>query len=328
MWYEYSVDSEPKLGIVIAAYNAEKFLVKTLESIRSITHKNFVCVIVNDGSTDSTGEIAESYTNIDSRFRNVSIENVGPCIARNKGFDYLDADTKYMVFADADDVIFPETYSGFLNILEHREEFVAVHGLGTFIDEFDQVDQTGAFERIGLARKKLNNGRIVDLDADEPTSFENLVLSSTVFPPGLVVHRKSILEKSGLFDPESRYAEDWDLLLRVSRFGSMKFVPSPVLYYRRHQYNVGTSPKVPGACKNVWTKTYFSVENSPCQQDLLRKAFIAMNKSEAMQYLRCLATNGNDDTKTRCVKGIIGSTLRLMRGEPTRDYKLPIDDRF
>jgi glycosyltransferase involved in cell wall biosynthesis len=319
MWYEHSVNIEPKLGIVIAAYNAEKFFLKTLESISSITHRNFVCVIVNDGSTDSTAEIAESYTNIDSRFRFVSIENSGPCIARNKGFDYLGADPKYIVFTDADDVIFPDTYARFITILEQREEFVAVHGLGTFIDTFDQIDLSGTFERIGLARKTLIKGRIIDLGHDEPTSFESLVLASTVFPPGVVVHRKALLDKSGLFDPSSRYAEDWDLLLRISRYGNIKFVPSPALYYRRHQSSVGTSSTVPGACKNVWTKTYFSAENSPAQRDFLRKAYVAKNKWEAMHYLNCLVTHSTDYTKTRCVKGIIGSTFRLMRGEPTRD---------
>ena len=319
MWYEHSVNIEPKLGIVIAAYNAEKFFLKTLESISSITHRNFVCVVVNDGSTDSTAEIAESYTNIDSRFRLVSIENSGPCIARNKGFDYLGADTKYIVFTDADDVIFPDTYARFITILEQREEFVAVHGLGTFIDEFDQVDPTGTFERIGLARKKLNNRRIVDLSYDEPTSFESLVLSSTVFPPGLIVHRKSTLDKSGLFDPESRYAEDWDLLLRVSRFGDLSFIARPVLFYRRHQNNVGTSPQVPLVCKRVWTKTFTSTDNTSLQSVIMSRALVAKNSDERRLYVEMLVSGIRNFSRPKVVrgfKGIAGTTFRLLAKRP------------
>ena len=319
MWYEHRVNIEPKLGIVIAAYNAEKFFLKTLESIRSITHRNFVCVIVNDGSTDSTAEIAESYTNIDSRFRFVSIENSGPCIARNKGFDHLNGDTKYIVFTDADDVIFPDTYARFITILEQREEFVAVHGLGTFIDEFDQADQTGAFERIGLARKKLNNGSIVNINNDEPTNFESLVLSSTIFPPGLVVHRKSIFEKSGLFDPESRYAEDWDLLLRVTRHGCMNFVPEPVIHYRRHQNNVGTSPEVPIACKRVWAKTFRSGENRSIHRNIMSRCLVAKNVSERRLYSKMIIDSLNSHSHknvARGLKGVFGTTLRLIIGRP------------
>jgi glycosyltransferase involved in cell wall biosynthesis len=316
MWYQHRVIREPKLGIVIAAYNAEKFFEKTIESIRSITYSNFVCVIVDDGSTDCTQEIAQSFTKVDSRFRFVSIENAGPCIARNVGFEHVDADAKYIVFTDADDVIFPATYEQFINMLEQSEDFVAVHGLGTFIDEVDQVDQTGAFERIGLARKKLSNGRVVALNNDEPTNFESLVLSSTVFPPGLVVHRKSILEKSGLFDPESRYAEDWDLLLRVSRYGNINFVPKPVVYYRRHHNNVGTSPIVPVACKRVWNKTFYSDQNSASQLDTLRTAFRCKNKSELRLYSQSLFSKTPSHPTQRSLRGCIGCMFRLIKGRP------------
>jgi glycosyltransferase involved in cell wall biosynthesis len=310
------VNIEPKLGIVIAAYNAEKFFLKTLESIRNITHRNFVCVVVNDGSTDSTAVIAESYTNIDSRFRFVSIENSGPCIARNKGFDYLDADTKYIVFTDADDVIFSDTYERFINILEQDDEYIAVHGIGTFINEFDQVDQTGAFERIGLARKTLNKGRIIELDKDLPTNFESLVLSSTVFPPGLVVHRKSVLDKTDLFDPSSRYAEDWDLLIRVGRVGNLFFVPEPVLHYRRHQSNVGASPQVPLACKRVWTKAFYCNANTSENRDFLQKALTAKNVSELHLYINGMIRPKSAWHMARAVKGISGSLVRLFTGRP------------
>jgi glycosyltransferase involved in cell wall biosynthesis len=56
MWYVHRVNNEPKPRMVITAYNAEKFFRKTIESIRSITCKNFICVIVDDGSKDSTGD--------------------------------------------------------------------------------------------------------------------------------------------------------------------------------------------------------------------------------------------------------------------------------
>jgi glycosyltransferase involved in cell wall biosynthesis len=318
MWYQHSVNSEPKLGIVIAAYNAERFLTKTLESIRNMTYRNFQCIIVNDGSTDSSGTIASLFTAADDRFSAVTINNAGPCVARNHGYDRLDEDVQYVVFTDADDVIFPDTYSRFIDILERELEYVAVHGLGTFITEHDQVDKTEAFERVGLARKKLAGDRIADLGNDEPTTFESLVLSSTVFPPGLVVHRKSILTNAGLFDLKSRYAEDWDLLLRVTRFGDIKFIPIPVLYYRRHQNNVGTSPQVPLAVKNVWTKTYYSPCNNESHRCLLRVAFIAKNKSELKQYVMCLFRYNSEHRKFRCIKGIIGSIIRLMSQKPAR----------
>lgn len=319
MWYEHRVTCDSKLGIVIAAYNAEKFLAKTLESIRNITYENYVCVIVDDGSTDRTRAIAESYVQQELRFKLISIENSGPCVARNTGYKHLDHDAKYIVFTDADDVIFQDTYQRFIEILEQNNDFVAVHGLGTFIDELDQVDKTGMFERVGLARQQIVDGQVIGRGKDQPTTFESLVISSTVFPPGLVVHRKSLLEVAGLFDPACRYAEDWDLLLRVSRYGSLKFVPQPVLYYRRHTNNVGTSPNVPNACKMVWTKTYRSDQNKHFHRDVLLRSFVAKNVSERRQYIKMIVsglTSPSPKAVTRGLKGVVGTTFRLIIGRP------------
>lgn len=316
MWYVHRVTCDSKLGIVIAAYNAEKFLAKTLESIRQITYSNYVCVVVDDGSIDATRGIADSFVKQDSRFRLVTIENSGPCVARNIGYKHLDDDAEYIVFTDADDVIFPDTYKSFIGLLERCSDFVAVHGLGTFIDEFDHVDQSGMFERIGLARQKLRHGRIVDSSSDEATSFESLVLSSTVFPPGLVVHRRTILERSGLFDPGSRYAEDWDLLLRVSRFGDLGFVPRPVLHYRRHSNNVGASPHVPGACKSVWLKTYYSKDNTLEHSGLLEVAFRAKNLHDLSIYCNGLVKKSTTRQRLRNIRGVFGCICRLAKGKP------------
>jgi glycosyltransferase involved in cell wall biosynthesis len=319
MWYQQRVICEPKLGIVIAAFNAELFLTKTLESIRNNSYRNFQCIIVNDGSNDSTGTIASSFAASDDRFSVITIKNSGPCIARNHGYDSLDDDIQYVVFTDADDVIFPDTYSRFIDILERDQRCVAAHGLGTFIDQHDQVDTSGSFESIGLARKTLESCRIVDLNINEPTTFESLVLSSTVFPPGLVVHRKSILDQSGSFDPECRYAEDWDLLLRVTRYGYMNFVPEPVLYYRRHQNNVGTSPQVPLVCKRVWAKTFNSTDNSSLQSAIMSRALVAKNSDERRLYVEMLVSgirNCSLPKVVRSFRGIAGTTFRLLAKRP------------
>lgn len=67
----------PKISIVIPVYNAEKFLVETLDSVKNQTFTDFECVIVNDGSTDKSLEIIESYIKNDSRFRIFTIPNSG-----------------------------------------------------------------------------------------------------------------------------------------------------------------------------------------------------------------------------------------------------------
>lgn len=91
----------PLISVIIPVYNAEKYLVDCLNSIQNQTFELFEVLIINDGSTDSTIEIIESYTNGDNRFKCKSIENCGPSNARNIGID--SSVGKYIMFVDADD---------------------------------------------------------------------------------------------------------------------------------------------------------------------------------------------------------------------------------
>ena len=91
--------STPLFSIVIPAYNAQRFLPLTLESIFRQTVQDFEIVVVNDGSTDDTLEILRGIA--DSRLRIITQENGGECVARNRGIK--EARGRYIAFLDADD---------------------------------------------------------------------------------------------------------------------------------------------------------------------------------------------------------------------------------
>lgn len=96
----------PLISVVIPAYNAEQFLDETLESVLSQTYENWECIIVNDGSTDSTESIAKKWCEKDSRFRLTNKENGGLSSARNWGIK--ESKAEYIAFLDADDLYLPE----------------------------------------------------------------------------------------------------------------------------------------------------------------------------------------------------------------------------
>ena len=94
-----------KIYIIIPIYNAEKYLNQCLESILTQTYHNFICVMVNDGSTDSSLQICQNYIK-DNRFVLISQENKGVSTARNKGIKYAlenARDDDFITFVDADD---------------------------------------------------------------------------------------------------------------------------------------------------------------------------------------------------------------------------------
>lgn len=91
----------PKVSVIVPAYNAEMYLERCLNSIAAQTMPDFECIIVDDGSKDRTGEIADDFAKKDSRFRVVHQENGGVSVARQTGVDT--ATGIYTIQFDADD---------------------------------------------------------------------------------------------------------------------------------------------------------------------------------------------------------------------------------
>ncbi|MCD8199875.1 MAG: glycosyltransferase family 2 protein [Coriobacteriaceae bacterium] len=100
-----SVVQGPLVSIITPAYNAERDLECCLIGILGQTYENFEAVIVDDGSTDGTADLADAIAQSDERVRVLHIENGGPAVARNAGLD--EARGSWITFVDADDLINP-----------------------------------------------------------------------------------------------------------------------------------------------------------------------------------------------------------------------------
>lgn len=97
-----------KISVIVAAYNIEQYISKCLDSIINQTYKNLEIIVVDDGSSDGTGRIADEYAGIDNRIVVVHKENGGVSSARNRGIDTATGD--YIGFVDGDDTIEADMY--------------------------------------------------------------------------------------------------------------------------------------------------------------------------------------------------------------------------
>lgn len=97
---------EKTFSLILPTYNMEKYLEKCLNSILNQTCNDYEVLIINDGSTDKSVEIAQEYVNSDSRFKLLSFENGGLSEARNRGIRASEGE--YVIFIDPDDTIQPE----------------------------------------------------------------------------------------------------------------------------------------------------------------------------------------------------------------------------
>ncbi|WP_346711999.1 glycosyltransferase [Phocaeicola plebeius] len=111
------MNKQPFFSIILPAYNASTFLSNTLRNILSQQYSNFELLLINDGSTDSTADICTHYANMDKRISFISKHNEGVSVARNKGLDI--AKGKYILFIDADDLLYPNALSTISDALKN-----------------------------------------------------------------------------------------------------------------------------------------------------------------------------------------------------------------
>ena len=110
-----------KLSIIIPAYNSEDYILECLNSITNQNLVNYECIIVDDGSTDNTGNLCDDFVKSNSNFKIIHQNNSGVSASRNTGISFSTGD--YITFVDSDDLIAPNAYKNALNtIIENNCE--------------------------------------------------------------------------------------------------------------------------------------------------------------------------------------------------------------
>lgn len=112
------------ISIIVPIYNIEKYLAHCIDSVLNSTLTDFELILVDDGSTDSSGSICDEYSTWDERISVIHQENGGISIARNHGLEKAHGD--YVIFIDGDDVIKPEMLETMLQALDSSDSDLAM----------------------------------------------------------------------------------------------------------------------------------------------------------------------------------------------------------
>lgn len=118
---------ESLISVIVPIYNVEKCIEATLQSIKTQTHANIEVVMVDDGSTDASGEICDAWANRDSRFVALHKANGGLSSARNVGIE--SSHGEYITFVDGDDLLDPKALGILLDAIQRTSSDVAVGSL-------------------------------------------------------------------------------------------------------------------------------------------------------------------------------------------------------
>jgi glycosyltransferase involved in cell wall biosynthesis len=199
--------------VVIPCYNQARFLGEAIESVLSQSYHHFEIIVVDDGSTDETSEVASRYG--EEGVRLIRQENRGLAGARNRGLG--EAKGEYVVFLDADDKLLPGALEAGLRCFEAHPGCALVAGHSRFID----AD--------GWLRAEPRPPRPIGSDL-----FVALLERRYFVIPGAVMYRRTVIESVGAFDTSLGAAEDYDLYFRIAKMFPVYWHHDVVLEYRKH----------------------------------------------------------------------------------------------
>jgi glycosyltransferase involved in cell wall biosynthesis len=200
--------SMPLVTVVIPSYNCARYLPEAINSVLAQTYRPIEVIVVDDGSTDNTAELATAYGN---KIIYIKQENRGLSAARNTGI--LSSSGKYLVFLDSDDFLLPDMVEVMVRALEEHPECGVAYGGYLIVDE--------------------DGSRQSESDLTKPSGriLEKVVTDGLTIVPSVMV-RRDALSVSGIFDPMLPQIEDLDLWLRLAYYYDFVFVPKHVSAYR------------------------------------------------------------------------------------------------
>lgn len=205
----------PLISVVMPVWNGSKHLREAIDSILAQTEGNFEFLIIDDGSTDDTISIIESYC--DERITLIRQEHEGIVVALNRGV--AEAKAGLIARMDADDIAYPSRFRQQLELLRKNPSAVLCHTQIRIIGEERYVTRAGRFVR------------------GESLTLLRMCHQCPIVHP-TVMFRKAAFLASGGYLPEERHAEDFGLWGRMIRQGGVVGISRPLLCFRVHQGSI------------------------------------------------------------------------------------------
>lgn len=259
--------NKPMVTVLMSVYNGEKFLKEAIESILNQTFTDFEFLIINDGSTDKSVEIIESYK--DSRIRLINNEkNLKLIASLNKGVSL--ARGKYIARMDCDDVSMPERLEKEVNFLESNTD----HGLvGTY---YTVIDGEGKEQR----------------NVSYPSSNDLIKLFLSLNCPlahGSIMGRAELFKQNQYGSKESYAVEDYELWTRMAKETKIHNIPEYLFKYRIYgeSFSDSKTQLMYNQTLELSKKQYKDKKNE--YKDLVKKQILSdlykQEKPEAVEYI-------------------------------------------
>lgn len=238
-----------KISIIVPIYNVEKYLIKSLESIVNQTYKNTEIILVDDGSTDSSGKICDDYK---KKYKNIIVihkKNGGLSSARNSGIDISTG--KYIFFIDSDDYI----------------ELNTIESLYNNIKEYNSDMACCGFRRVDFDTQKIYSKEMIKFNYNYFDVNENTINNCAFISPSAwgKLTKANIIKKAR-FVEEKTPAEDLIFMLYILPYikrisftktiGYNYMVRSGSLTFKKSKESIDNFKKELFDLRNLYNKKY------------------------------------------------------------------------
>ena len=191
----------PLISIIIPCFNQAIFLPDCLDSILKQSFTNWEAIVVNDGSTDATSNVANKYCIKDSRIKLVEKQNGGLSSARNFGIEQSIGE--WLLFLDADDMLISDHLNEVYQVISSKSDANLI--------------QTGYHHMNEDGKQILHSV----MPGENPELLPS-ILTQNIGPVHTITIRRSIITQMQGFDEKLNSCEDWDMWIRVAKFGIKK----------------------------------------------------------------------------------------------------------
>ncbi|WP_414552439.1 CHAT domain-containing protein [Anabaena sp. CCY 0017] len=206
---------QPAISLIITVYNRERYLKAAIDSILAQTRGDFELLIWDDGSTDSSLEIAREYAQRDRRVKVVAAAYLGRGLALKKAIAQTNA--PYLGLVDSDDLLHPKALAETAGVLDAKPD------IGWVYTDYLDIDQHSTVLSYGYR-------------CLVPYSTEELLNKFMTFHFRLI--RREVFDLAGGIDESLELAEDYDLCLRLSEVAQVQHIYQPLYYYRTHAESI------------------------------------------------------------------------------------------
>ncbi|MDZ8088197.1 MAG: glycosyltransferase [Nostoc sp. DedQUE12b] len=249
------------VSVIIPAYNSEKTIIETVQSVLNQTFKNFELIIINDGSQDSTLDVIAEIK--DPRIKVFSYPNAGGNVSRNRGLKH--AVGEFISFLDADDLWTPDKLQCQLKSLQENLTAKVAYSWTDYIDENSEIVLSGTHVTA--------NGDV----------YEKLLVTNFLENGSNPLIRREALIELGGFDEYLCAAQDWDMWLRLACKFDFICVPCPQILYRISPNSVSSNlVRQEKACLQV-------LERACKERSLALNNIRNLSLANLYKYLTCKA---------------------------------------